>query len=158
MQILKFPHPVLRQRTNPVTEFNTELHSLLDAMKVAMIANGGIGLAANQVGSSHRVFIMKDNRGKVVEFVNPEIIESEGSQFLNEGCLSGPGVYVQVARAKEVVVKAQDRNGEEFTVFCMDLEAVCVQHELDHLNGDFFIDKASRQQRRAGYKKLGLKD
>lgn len=158
LTILKFPHPILRTKTDLITEFDEDLHTALDAMKLTMIANRGIGLAANQVGITKRFFIMQDNRGNIVEFINPEILESEGSQYLNEGCLSGPGAIVQIPRAKQVTVRAKDRNGEEFTVVCFDLEAVCVQHEIDHLNGDFFIDKAPRQQRKASYKILRLKD
>lgn len=157
LTILKFSHKALSTKTEPVTDFDASLHEALDAMRDTMIANRGVGLAANQVGIPYRFFIMKDNKDKVWEFINPEILETEGAQFQNEGCLSGPGVYVQINRSQMVMVKAKDRNGEEFTVMCVDLEAVCVQHEIDHLNGETFLDKAPRQQRKAAYAKLGLK-
>lgn len=157
LTILKFPHKILTTKTEPVTDFDEGLHAALDAMEQTMKANKGIGLAANQVGIPLSFFIMLDHKGKVWEFMNPEIIEAEGAQFQNEGCLSGPGVFVQLNRSKQITVKAQDRDGNPFTVMCLDLEAVCVQHEMDHLKGELFLDKAPRQQRKAAYSRLGLK-
>jgi peptide deformylase len=157
MNIVKYPNSILTTQCQPVEKFDKDLHELLDLMAPAMRSNNGIGLAANQVGYPWRVFIMQDKKGKIWEFINPVITESSDTVFLNEGCLSAPGVFVQIARSKTVTVVAQDRNGEQFTVMCEDLEAVCAQHEIDHLDGKFYLEKASRQQRRAGYAKLGLK-
>lgn len=159
----RFPDPVLTTHCVPYDfsipavqqEFN--LPEFLDAMAPHMKAEKGIGLAANQVGKNVRIFIMLDSKGSIVEFINPEIIDRDGMIALNEGCLSAPGAFVQLPRSQTVTVKALDRNGVEFTVVCQDLEAVCVQHEIDHLDGLFFIEKAPRQQRRHAMKVLGLK-
>jgi peptide deformylase len=130
---------------------------MLDEMKELMKAENGIGLAANQTGHLLRAFVMIDQKGKLWEFVNPEIIDKDGTIQINEGCLSAPGVFVQVPRAQTITVKALDRNGQEFTVICQDVEAVCVQHEIDHLDGIFYLEKTSRNQRRLAMKQLGLK-
>lgn len=159
LKTIKYPDPILTTPCVLVPEdgFNKELHDLLDQMAVHMKSENGIGLAANQVGVAKRVFVMVADSGKLWEFINPEIVQKEGFQQINEGCLSAPGVFVSVPRAKDVLVKAQDRNGEVFTVLCFDLEAVCIQHELEHLRGEFFLDKTSRNQRRAALRTLGLK-
>ncbi len=160
MRTVKYPDPIL---TTPCPEFkfgtmsDADLFHILDEMAAHMKAEKGIGLAANQVGHSIRVFVMLDAKQKIWEFINPTIIERSGGVQLNEGCLSAPGVVVQVPRFQTVTVKAYDRTGAEFTVVCEDLEAVCVQHELDHLDGVFFLEKTSRNQRRAALKSLGLK-
>jgi peptide deformylase len=157
LKIIKYPHEVLKMICEPVTEFGHELHMYLDQMPALMESENGMGLAANQVGIIKRFFIMKDKKGNLVEFINPEIIDKDGNQQINEGCLSAPGVTVQVPRSQSITVKAQNRNGEEFIIMAVDLEAVCIQHEIDHLNGVFFLEKVNRQQRRAALSKLGLK-
>lgn len=157
MRILKYPDPALTTICSPVTEFGDALRDELNTARQLMQAEKGMGLAANQIGILKRWFIMKDHKGKIWEFVNPEIIESEQACFMPEGCLSAPGVSAQVNRSRCVTVKAQDRNGEEFSVFCEDYEAICIQHEIDHLNGEFFLDKVSRQIRRRAYAQLGIK-
>lgn len=157
MEIVKYPHEALSTVCTPVTEFNEELHKILDAMIPVMEQAHGIGLAANQVGITKRFFLMKDKKGKVWEFINPEIIAHDGGQQINEGCLSAPGVFVQVPRFGSVTVKAQNRSGEEFQIIAEEIEAVCIQHEIDHLQGIFFIEKTSRNQRRAALRQLGLK-
>lgn len=157
MNILQYPHPALTTRCNPVMDFDDVLRSELDVAKQRMNEDKGMGLAANQLGIMKRFFVMKDNKGRVWEFVNPEIINSEQQCYMPEGCLSAPGVSAQVNRARCVTVKAQDRNGEEFMVHCEDYEAICIQHELDHLDGVFFLDKVSRQVRRRAYAQLGIK-
>lgn len=159
LTIVKYPNPVLKQTCEPVTEFSSELHAQLDEMLPLMKANNGMGLAANQVGITKRFFIMLDKKGQLHEFINPVLVEGEpvaGAQ-INEGCLSAPGVFVQVPRLSVVTVRAQNRHGEEFTVVAEGVEAVCVQHELDHLNGEFFLEKTSRNQRRLALRQLGLK-
>lgn len=158
LTVRKYPDPILATKCDPWTSPSfADLHATLNAMFEVMETEKGIGLAANQVGINARIFIMKDQKGKLWEFINPEIVERDGGQQINEGCLSAPGVFVQVPRSQSVTVKAQDRNGEEFRVVCQDIEAVCVQHELDHLDGVFFLSKTSRNQRRAALKTLGLK-
>jgi len=156
MKLVLYPDEVLKKVCEPVTEFNSELHKTLDEMVEIMTSNNGIGLAANQVGISKRFFILKDKHGKVWDFINPKILERSGGIQLNEGCLSAPEVFVQVPRHATVLVEAQDRNGEIFRVIAQDLEAVCVQHENDHLDGVFFIEKTNRNQRRSALRKLGL--
>lgn len=156
---VKYPDPILTtpcRRVNP-DDFGPDLNKLLDDMAETMKAENGIGLAANQVGVPRRVFIMLDQKGKLWEFVNPRITEREGFQQINEGCLSAPGAFVSVPRAASITVVAQDRNREEFTVVCYEIEAVCVQHEIDHLDGIFYLEKTTRNQRRAALKTLGLK-
>lgn len=157
MQILKYPNVALSTKCELVTLFDTELHNTLDAMVPLMLDNAGIGLAANQVGILKRFFIMKDSKGKVWDFINPKIIDQEGFIQLNEGCLSAKGVFVQVPRSQTVTIHAQDRFGEFFTVICNDLEAVCALHEIDHLDGEFFLSKTTRNQRRAAFRQLGIK-
>lgn len=163
LRTVKYPDPSLKASCTPYDfgipavqqEFN--LPEFLDAMAQHMRSENGIGLAANQVGNGSRIFIMLDQKGKLWEFVNPEIVDRDGTQQINEGCLSAPGVFVQVPRAETVTVKARDRSGEEFSVVCSGIEAVCIQHELDHLDGVFFLEKTSRNQRRAALRALGIK-
>lgn len=157
MKILKYPDPTLTTPCHPVTEFGDVLRAELDIARQLMQAEKGMGLAANQIGILKRWFIMKDHKGRVWEFVNPEIVEREETCYMPEGCLSAPGVSVQVSRSRTVTVKAQDRNGEEFTIYCEDYEAICIQHEIDHLDGKFFLDTVSRQVRRRAYAQLGIK-
>lgn len=159
--IVKYPDPILTTRCTEVTGAEIAdrngLCQLLEDMRQVMEAEQGIGLAANQVGVGLRIFIMKDQRGKVWEFINPVIIEKEGFQQVNEGCLSAPGAFVSVPRSQSVTVEALDRNGEVFKVMGLDLDAVCMQHEIDHLDGVFYLDKTTRNQRRAALRSLGLK-
>lgn len=154
---VKYPDQLLKMRCQEVTSFDSKLHVILDEMAQMMKAENGIGLAANQAGYLARMFVMIDQKGKLWEFINPEITDREGYIAINEGCLSAPGVFVQVNRSQTITVKAKNRNGEEFTVVCQDIEAVCVQHEMDHLDGIFYLDKTSRNQRRAALRTLGLK-
>lgn len=154
LQLVYYPDQILKTPCEPVTEFNEELHAQLDQMREIMKANNGIGLAANQVGISKRFFIMQDKNGKIWDFVNPKITDEEGLIQINEGCLSAPGVHVQPVRAETITVHAQDRNGEAFTIIAEAVEAVCIQHENDHINGVFFFDKVPRQQRRHAEKQL----
>lgn len=164
MKVVRFPNKVLKESCKEyifpdisIPESGKPLHETLDEMAKIMRSENGIGLAANQVGLPYRIFIMQDNKGKIWEFINPRILESEGVVWMNEGCLSAPGVLLQIPRAGQVCVEAQDRNGEIFKVIALDLEAVCVQHEMDHLNGIFFTEKVDRQQRRAAFRKLGIR-
>jgi len=157
MKIYMYPDELLKQKCNSVTSFGPELHKILDEMLSTMKEANGIGLSANQVGYLMCMFIMLDKTGKVWEFINPQLIDKDGLQYLNEGCLSAPGVFVQIQRSDNITVKAQDRFGIEFTISTDGLEAVCIQHEMDHLNGEFFLDKTNRQQRRAALSKLGIR-
>lgn len=163
-EIVKYPSLILFQKLKEVIEFNTELDSLLDEMKEIMLAANGIGLAANQVSENKALFIMKvnsvfkDGKNEVLEFINPEIIDkSKNFISIKEGCLSAPGIYLTIQRSQEIYVQYQDRNGNIKQGILTGIEAICFQHELDHLNGVFFIDKVSRNERRGALKILGLK-
>lgn len=146
--VLTDDHPSLRKICRPYTDFTPRLHQLLDDMKETMLAENGVGLAAPQVGILRRACVVLETNvpeGEeeyFIELVNPEIIETEGEQEGGEGCLSFPGRYGIVRRPQRVVVRAQDRNGEFFEVEGVDLTARAFCHEIDHLNGEVFIDKA----------------
>ena len=136
--------PLLRKTSRPVDEITPRILKLLDDMADTMYYGGrGIGIAAPQVGVLRRVFIVDvgDEHG-LIEFINPEILESSGSQTDNEGCLSVPGKTCEVDRPDHVVAKALNRNGEEFTIEATGLLARCICHEYDHLDGILFIDKS----------------
>ncbi len=163
MEILLYPHKILSKKADEVKKFNEELKNIVNQMFETMYKRGGLGLAGNQVGILKRIIILdmnsgKDKQGKEkIILVNPEIIEMKGEQFNQEGCLSLPGLYKKVKRAKYVKVKAQNLNGEEFFIEGEDLLARAFQHEIDHLNGIVFIDKLSPVQRGLAlqrYKKL----
>ncbi len=130
---------ILRKSSREVTEFNEKLWVLLDDMAETMYAQDGVGLAAVQVGILRRVVVV-DTGEQLYELVNPEIIEESGSQTGGEGCLSFPDEYGQVTRPMKVTVRAQDRNGREFTVEGEELLARAFCHEIDHLNGRLFVD------------------
>lgn len=165
MKVLKYPNPSLKRICQEVNfespnidlEYNSSINEILDQMKQVMLENNGMGLAANQVGLNYRIFIMKDLKNNIWEFINPSIIFKDDIQYLKEGCLSAPGVYIELPRAKHVTVKALNRNKEEFIVSAVDLEAVCIQHEIDHLDGIFYLDKLSRQQKRFYLKQIEKK-
>lgn len=163
-KIVNYPALSLFQKTKEVTEFDSSLHSLLDEMKEIMLEAKGIGLAANQIAEDKSLFIMKsqavfkDGKGEIIEFINPKILNlSKTYQHINEGCLSTPGLFLTIPRDKEIHVQYQDRYGNIKEGILTGIEAVCFQHEFDHLQGIFFIDRASRNERRAALKILGLK-
>lgn len=142
-EIVKYGDDILRKKCRPVTEFNQKLWTLLDDMKETLEEAKGAGLAAPQVGMLRRVCIINvhDEHGNI-ELINPEIISVDGVQVGGEGCLSLPGEWHEVKRPMRVTVKAQDRNGNEFTITGEGLLARALCHETDHLDGVLFIDKA----------------
>ena len=150
--ITKYGQPVLEQHAEPITEFDTaELHKLVDDMFDSMYAARGVGLAAPQIGVGKRIAVIdlttgEDPAQKIV-LINPEIIEREGKQVEEEGCLSLPEIREKVSRAAKVKVKAQDVTGEWFEVEGEELLARAMQHEIDHLDGVLFIDRLSRLKR-----------
>lgn len=151
LDIVKYGDPVLTTRAEEVTEFNGELRKLVDDMFETMYGAPGVGLAAPQVGLLKRLFVMdctsgRDKKRKLA-LINPVIEIEEGAQTGDEGCLSFPGIYVEVKRAARVVVRAQDIDGSPFTLDLMDLEARCVAHETDHLDGEVFISYLSPLKR-----------
>lgn len=149
-----YPHPNLSQPCVEVTTFDDSLHKILDEMKDIMLKHNGLGLAANQCGLLDKMFVMKDKKGKIWDFINPEILFKDDIQLESEGCLSFPGITLEIPRAKQVSVKAKDRNGVEFHVSAYEIEAVCIQHEMEHLEGKTFVDNLSRQEKRRIKKEL----
>ena len=150
-EIVKYPDPVLAKRGEEVTEFGEDLKTLVEEMFESMYAAHGIGLAAPQIGLSKRLTVIdvnfkKDPADKLV-LINPEIIEREGKQFEEGGCLSLPEIREKVTRAAKVKVRAQNVVGEWFEVEGEELLARAFQHEIDHLDGVLFIDRLSRLKR-----------
>ena len=145
-KILTDKEPALHKVCKPVTDFDAKLHKLLDDMTETLIESGGVGLAAPQVGILRRVFLvdvgMEEN--EIVEFINPEIIETDGEQVGPEGCLSVPGKYGLVKRPYYAKVRAQDRNGEWFEAEGEDLIGRCFCHENDHLDGIIYTEVMER--------------
>ncbi|HET9531403.1 MAG TPA: peptide deformylase [Blastocatellia bacterium] len=151
LDIVKYGDPILTKRAQEVTEFDEKLHKLVDDMFETMYGARGVGLAAPQIGLLKRLFVMDcgngRNKEKKVVLINPVVELEEGEQIGDEGCLSFPGFSFQVARPQRVVVRSQDINGNTFTLDVIDLEARCVSHETDHLDGDLFIDYLSPLKR-----------
>jgi peptide deformylase len=149
LAILEFPDPRLRTRAVPVTQFDAALGQLVADMLETMYAAPGIGLAATQV-NVHRQLVVIDiseTRDQPQVFINPQILTSEGEEISEEGCLSVPTVFEDIKRAAVVTVRAQDRHGSFFERELDGLLAVCLQHELDHLEGKLFVDYLSGLKR-----------
>ena len=148
--ILTKEQPGLYKHCRPVTDFNSRLHQLLDDMRETLMSANGVGLAAPQVGVLRRaVLVIETNvpegeSERVIQLINPEILETSGEQDGPEGCLSVPGEYGLVKRPMHVKVRAQDRNGEFFEVEGEGLTARCFCHEIDHLEGVVFTSRAER--------------
>ena len=157
-RIVTYGTPVLRQRTRDVANLNGELQQLIDDMVETMYAAPGVGLAANQVGSAHRLFVANpaDDRdpSKLLVVINPEIVESDGEFAHDEGCLSIPEFREDVRRARRIVLRGLDREGRPLEVEGHDLLARIFQHEMDHLNGLFFVDRLSPAKRDILVRKL----
>lgn len=154
--ILEFPDPRLRTRAEPVAHFDAALGTLIDDMLETMYAAPGIGLAATQVDVHKRLIVIdisKEHNEPLV-LVNPEILSREGDASTEEGCLSVPGIFDEVKRAAKVRVRAQDRDGATFEREFDEVLAVCIQHEMDHLEGRLFVDYLSDLKRERIRKKL----
>jgi peptide deformylase len=156
LSILEFPDPRLRTRAEPVTVFDAKLKQFVADMFETMYAANGVGLAATQVNVHQRVLVtdMSEGRTEPLALINAQILEKEGSQVYQEGCLSFPGLYADVTRALKVKVKAQDAAGKEFVVDAEGPLAVCIQHEIDHLDGKVFVDHLSALKRGMLLKRL----
>jgi peptide deformylase len=156
LTILEFPDPRLRTRAVPVATVDNSLRDLIDDMLETMYAARGIGLAATQVNVHKRVLVtdVSEGRNQPRAFINPEILSRDGSETSEEGCLSVPGYYDEVQRAARVRVRALDRDGKSFEEDLDGLLAVCVQHEIDHLDGKLFVDYLSEMKRQRVRKKL----
>src|SRR6478735_8300790 len=156
LPIIEFPDPRLRTVARPVKEVDTRLRQLIDDMFETMYAAPGIGLAATQVDVHERLLVLdvSEEKSHPLVFINPEILESEGSQVYQEGCLSVPGIYADVKRSEKIRVRALDRDGQSFELGADGLLAVCIQHEMDHLAGKVFVDYLSPLKRELVRKKL----
>jgi peptide deformylase len=154
--ILEYPDPRLRTRAQPVTQFDAELGKLIDDMFETMYAAPGIGLAATQVDVHKRLVVIdvSKDRNEPLVFINPEILSREGEEVSEEGCLSVPENFAEVKRAAKVRIRAQDRKGTVFERDYDDVLAVCIQHEIDHLDGKLFVDYLSDLKRERIRKKL----
>lgn len=156
LEILEFPDPRLRTVAKPVDTVDDALRQLIDDMLETMYDAQGIGLAATQVNVHRRLLVLdvSETRDAPRVYVNPEIVATDGSETCEEGCLSVPGIYAEVSRAANVRVAALDRNGEPFEEDLDGLHAICLQHEMDHLEGKLFVDYLSPLKRRMVTKKL----
>jgi peptide deformylase len=157
LPILHYPDPRLHKVAAPVRLVDERIRRLINDMAETMYAAPGIGLAATQVDVHERVLIIdiSDTRDELQAFVNPEIVEASGEAETEEGCLSVPGIYEKVSRAQRVKVKALNAQGAPFTLEAEGLLAVCIQHEIDHLEGKVFVDYLSRlKQKRIAAKLL----
>lgn len=156
LTILRYPDQRLRRKAEPVDEVTDEIRQLADDMLETMYDAPGIGLAATQVNVARRVLVIdvSEDRSDPRVFINPEILEKRGEEVMEEGCLSVPGIFAEVKRADWVRVRALDRNGEPFELETEGLLAVCIQHEIDHLNGKLFVDYLSELKRRMVRKRL----
>jgi peptide deformylase len=146
LPILRYPDPRLHQRATPVTRVDERIRKLIKDMADSMYAAPGIGLAATQVDVHLRVIVIdiSETRDQLRVFVNPELTAVSGEADIEEGCLSVPGVFEKVRRAERVTVRALDAEGVPFTLEVEGLLAVCIQHEMDHLEGKVFVERLSR--------------
>ncbi len=145
LDILTFPDPRLERIALPIKLIDDKVKKLVDDMADTMYSAQGIGLAATQVGELKRVLVMdiSEEKNQLRVFINPEILRKEGTAVAEEGCLSVPGIYDKVERAETVMVTALDRDGQRFTLNASGLLAVCIQHEVDHLDGKVFVEYLS---------------
>jgi peptide deformylase len=149
LNILHFPDPRLRTVAKAVVEFDENLRRLVSDMFETMYEAPGIGLAATQVDRHIRLLVMdvSDGRNQPLCLINPQIISANGDEEMDEGCLSVPGYYEKVRRADHIRVRAQDEFGDTREFAAQGLEAVCIQHEMDHLEGKLFVDYLSALKR-----------
>jgi peptide deformylase len=156
LTILEFPDPRLRTKAKPVEQVDDALRTLVDDMFETMYAAPGIGLAATQVDVHKRLLVTDVSPDKTEPYVliNPQIIEKDGEALTEEGCLSVPGYYEEVRRAEHIRVKFLDRDGNETEMEAEGLLAVCIQHEIDHLDGKLFVDYLSEVKRQRIRKRL----
>lgn len=156
LNILTLPDKRLKTKAEEVTVFDEQLKILVNDMLETMYDAPGVGLAATQVDVHKQVVVIdvSEKKDQPLCLINPKIIQQEGHQIYEEGCLSVPNIYAKVKRAGKVRVEAQDVNGEIFSLDAEELLAVCVQHELDHLKGIVFLDHLSPLKRKMAMKKL----
>ncbi|MBE0493072.1 MAG: peptide deformylase [Thiomicrospira sp.] len=159
LNLVLFPDEGLREVCAPVPEMTDDLDRLIDDMFYTMYDAPGIGLAAPQVAVQQRVIVVdvSEDKNQPIALINPEIVRSAGQITWEEGCLSLPGIYAHVDRPSDILVRAMDRDGQMIEMEAFDLMAICIQHEIDHLNGKLFVDHLSGLKRTRilqKYKKL----
>jgi len=156
LTILEFPDERLRKKAAVVKEVDDKIKKLVDDMLETMYESRGVGLAATQVNVHQRIIVIdiSEEKNAPICLINPELIEKDGIKECEEGCLSVPGFYEKVKRAEHIKVKALNRDGRFFEFEARDLLCVCVQHEMDHLNGKLFVDYLSPLKRQRIKKKL----
>jgi peptide deformylase len=156
LKILEFPDPRLRTKATLVEDVNDDLRAFIDDMFETMYAAPGIGLAATQVDYHKRLLVadVSSDKDEPHVLINPEILEKDGVTVTDEGCLSVPGFYEEVERAEHIRVRFLNRDGEELELDVHGLLAVCIQHEMDHLDGKLFVDYLSEAKRTRIRKKL----
>ncbi|MEO7323364.1 MAG: peptide deformylase [Dokdonella sp.] len=159
LTILEFPDPRLRTKAQPVSAFDASLKKLVADMLETMYAAPGVGLAATQVDVHKQLLVadMSENSDQPLVLINPRVLEKDGDQVYQEGCLSFPGIYADVERALHVKVAAQDVDGKEFVLDVEGPLAVCIQHEMDHLVGKLFVDYLSPLKRTLLLKRMEKK-
>jgi len=145
LEILHFPDPRLRKKAIPVDEVNDQVRQTVKDMFKTMYDAPGIGLAATQVNIQRQIIVIdvSEDHSEPVCLINPEITAKEGEEEMQEGCLSVPGIFENVQRAENISVRALNQQGAEFTLEADGLLAVCIQHEMDHLDGKLFVDYLS---------------
>lgn len=162
LEILKYPNTRLREISKPVEAFDSDLHEYLDELAKAMYSQNGIGLAAPQVGTLNRLFVIDvtpqleegDPNRKRYEFINPVLSDGAGKTAIEEACLSVPGIVEKVSRKEEISIQYQDRNGKQRQLRASGILSVAIQHENDHLDGILFIDRLSPLKRKLVKRRL----
>ncbi len=160
LHILRYPDERLHTVAAPVDRVDGEIRQLIKDMAETMYAAPGVGLAATQVNVHRRVIVIdvSEEHDQLKTFINPELVATEGESECEEGCLSVPGIFEKVRRAERITVRALDANGEPFTLEAEGLLAVCIQHEMDHLEGKVFVEYLSRLKQQRILKKLKKQD
>ncbi len=155
-EVLRFPDERLRTVAQPVTDFGPDLQQLIDDMFETMYDEQGVGLAASQIDQHIQLIVMDltEDKSEPRVFINPKVIEQHGHFINDEGCLSVPGIYAKVERAETITIEAQDRNGQPFICKGDELLSICIQHEMDHLQGKLFVDYLSPLKRQRIKQKL----
>lgn len=161
LEILKYPNPTLRKKSQPVEIFDESLHTLLDNMYETMITGNGVGLAAIQVGIAQQILLInipredgEQYKEDLLEIINPTFLKQEGEIKWNEGCLSVPNFYENITRFNDITLAYKNRFGEDKILKASDFLAVAIQHEIDHLNGILFVDKLPILRRKKFEKEL----
>jgi peptide deformylase len=149
--VLKYPAPELKRKTSPVAKIGEEIFQLVEDMVTSMLEEDGVGLAANQVGRNERIFVMNiapnEDQPKPVAFINPVVLGKEGEVHDEEGCLSFPDLYIKIARPEKVRVYAKNLYNEGFVMDVAGILARAVMHEIDHLDGVVFIERAAESEK-----------